>query len=254
MSIPNLNLPSVQQKIERAKEYSNIIKEYARLFNEDVDSIIKSIFSEIREAVRSNDDIDNILDRLLEQIRENISLLISQSIDTACKRENEDSYKYGVLFPLTIAQCSIAYYEGTLNKYRKILENEISFAIDEGYADDMIVFLSNPQAYVANKKRGLLDLKSNINGISSGVSYSFTENIKKLGISVAALSYTNAEMYFWENNKNIVGYFGNRNSNYPCPLCDEYANIFIPMSQGMIYPLHNRCVCAVIPLSQNELI
>ena len=254
MPTPNLNLASVQEKIKEAKKYSNIIKDNAQSFNGNVGKLINLFFRDIQEAVRFGDDIDKILDSLIAQIREYLAHTIELSITAACEREREDKDTYLFLLPVEVTQCSTAYYEDTLTKYRDILKSEIEFAIESGYTEDMSIFLHNPQGYMAGKKNGLLSLKENIKEVSNGVSYSFSDNMRKLGISVAALSYTNTEMYIWKTKESIAGYFGTRNSNYPCALCDQYAHIFIPISQGMIYPLHNRCVCSVVPLSQSELL
>ena len=117
----------------------------------------------------------------------------------------------------------------------------------------MNLFLFNPTAYMNDKKNGLLALKEGITGVSKGVAYAFGDNMKKLGISMAALAYTNSLAEIWNVKGGVAYYFGVRNSNYPCPLCDSYAHIPIPFSQGMIYPLHNRCVCSIVQVYQNEI-
>lgn len=254
MSTVNLRLPSIQTKIEQAKKDSNLIKENAQRFNKDISALTSQLFGQISDAVYHRRDTQSILDQYFIEVEEYIGSILDDSIRAACNREEVDTDRYLCLLPLLIPECSTSHYKEPLDRYRSILEQEIRYATEHGYNDEIAIFLSNPQGYIAKEKGGLFSLKTDVKGVSNGVSYSLTDNLKKLGISVAALSYVNTEFYFWKSKQDIVGYFGVRNSNYPCPLCDEYANIFIPMQQGMVYPLHNRCVCAVVPISQNELI
>lgn len=254
MSTPNLNLESVQNKIEQAKQYSNIIKDSARLFNGQISTIIRQSYGDIAEAVRLGGDIDYLLNDLMDKVRQECIHIIERSIETASAREGQDSDTNKYILPLAVQQCSMAYYEDTLNRYMNILKSEIEFAIEGEYIDDMFIFLSNPQGYMSGIKGGLYQLKNEVSDIKNGISYSFSDNMKKLGISIAALAYANAELYIWKSSGNIVGYFGVRNSNFPCALCDMYAHLFFPISQGMVYPLHNRCVCAIVPLTQNEIL
>ena len=254
MSTVNLSLPTIRKKIEQAKNGSNIIKDNAQRFNKDISALTSTMFRNVSDAVRSNKVFTPVLDQYFVEIEDCLAFLIDESMKASCEREDEDYDRYMYFLPLVVPECSVSHYKDTLNRYRSILAQEIDYAVEHGYTDDLAIFLANPQGYVSRKKDGLIGLKTGIEGVSGGVSYSLSDNLKKLGISVAALSYVNTEMYLWKTKSEIVGYFGVRNSNYPCPLCDEYANIFIPISQGMIYPLHNRCVCGVIPITQSELI
>lgn len=247
------NNPVIQDRINRARKDVDEIKRKALEFNLNIEGLFSSYIKDIRYAILSRRDYRSIIDELSEAVDAQIESILSNSMRLACEREGYDYDTLRYIFPLEAIECSYNHYTDTITKYYDILREEIAFAIDSGYIEDLPIFLSNPQAYMSSKKNGLNELKGAISEAGRGVSYSFSENMKKLGISVAALSYANAELALWKRNGAIEGYFGVRNSDYPCPLCDEYANVFIPISQGMLYPLHNRCVCAVVPLYQNEL-
>ena len=49
-----------------------------------------------------------------------------------------------------------------------------------------------------------------------------------------------------------IGYIGHRGSSFPCQECDDQANRFHSLSEGMIYPLHPNCVCYVTPVLKND--
>lgn len=245
--------PQLRAKIARAREYGDRIKALSATHNTQVERIFRRHLTLLKSALASGGSTAAILDSLLSSLRELLEALISGSAQVACEREEADSDTQLALLLATISMCDISYYEDTLTRYRNILDDEVRFAIEGGYTADIDLFLLNPMAYMSGKKNGLQDLKEDIGDVSKGVSYSFAENMKKLGISVAALVYANAEFELWRNMGDIEGYMGVRNSSYPCALCDSWAHVFVPMSQGMIYPLHNRCVCSIIPLRQSEL-
>jgi hypothetical protein len=204
--------------------------------------------------ILKGEPVDNIVDSLIMEIGELLEELLRKSVSLAIEREGED---IDILLPFIlqgVEQCSLDYYLDALDRYKSILLDEIRFAIEQGYISDISTFLSNPQGYMAGKKGGLQGLKDAVKDAGQGVSYSFRENLSKIGISISMLSYANAELWLWRRAGEIVGYYGKRNSNYPCPLCDDYAYMFIPIEQGMIYPLHNRCVCSIVPLRQGEIL
>lgn len=51
-----------------------------------------------------------------------------------------------------------------------------------------------------------------------------------------------------------IGYIGHRGSSFPCQECDDEANRFHSLSEGMIYPLHPNCVCYITPVFRNDII
>lgn len=254
MSTPNRNLKSVQEKEAIAQEYSDKVKALARRFNIDTQRLLKAYFPLIQRAVSQGYSVDSIIDSLAAEIETLMDELINKSITFAIEREEEDKDICLPLIASLVPECSLDYYLEALEKYKRILKEEIDLAVEMGYTNDLIIFLSNPQGYASGKKGGLLALKEGVSEVSSGVSYSLGENLRKIGISISALVLTNAIFWLWGRNGEIIGYYGKRNSNYPCPYCDDHAYIFYPMSMGMIYPLHNRCVCAVIPLRLNEIL
>lgn len=245
--------PQIRERISQAKRDVGRIRDMALEFNVDIEGLISLYMKQIRYAILSHSDYTHLISELEHTLNGLIDELLKKTIQLACEREGYDYNIFQYILPMDAPQCSLGYYADTMARYKSILIDEITFAVDGGYVDDLTVFLDNPTAYMSDKKGGLLELTYAVSEAGRGVSYSFSENMKKLGISVAALSYANAVFSLWKRDGNIVGYFGVRNSSYPCPLCDSYANVFIPISQGMQYPLHNRCVCSVVPLYQNEL-
>lgn len=246
--------PHIQSKIALARQYGDRIKSLSSVYDTQVDRIFKRHIALLKNILVSGGDATSVVDSLLASLRELLEALITGCTQVACEREDEDSDTQLSLLLATVPQCAISYYDDTLTRYRSILINEIAFAKDKELVRDIDLFLFNPMAYMSSRKGGLLDLKENVEGVFKGVSYSFMDNMKKLGISAAALAYANAEYELWRNEGYVAGYIGVRNSNFPCPLCDSYAYRFTPMSEGMVYPLHNRCVCSIIPLHQNELL
>lgn len=256
MPTPNLNNPQVQQKVANALRYGSMVKEKILEHNTLARTLIDGYIRKINAAIQKGEAYTQHIEALLFDLGFMLNDVLTDSIRLAIDKEGENLAIEALMdsIPLAVDKCSLSYYQTTIEKYGRILSNEIIFAIENGYLDDLTLFLSNPQGYIADKKDGLQRLKSSIDDAGRGVSYSFAENINKLVASAAALAFTNAQMYLWGRKSNIIGYIGVRNSNYPCPLCDSYAYQFIPMSQGMIYPLHNRCVCTVIPLTESELL
>ena len=248
-----LDTPQMRAKIALAKEYGDKVKSISFAYNRQLRSIWERHLSLIRKAIAKREYIEPILDSLISSLRELLSQVIDSTIGLAYKREDLDDKNIISFIPMMAAQCNVSYYDDTLLKYKGILQEEIDFALENGYTDELPIFLDNPLAYLTLKQTGLLSFKDSIQEAGKGVSYSFGENMKKLGISVAALAYANAQFSIWNQNSAISGYFGVRNSSYPCPLCDSYAYRFIPMSEGMVYPLHNRCVCSIVPVTQSEL-
>lgn len=245
--------PQLRAKIAIAREYSDRVKSIYAAYSAELRKIWRRHLSMLRQAIAVGGSTSRVLDLLIAELEELLLRVIEGSITLACEREEVDRDRYLMLIPMSVPQCNLDYYEYTLSRYGGILREEIALAIERGYGEDIERMLEDPMLYMSGKKDGLIALKEGVSQVEKGVSYSFLGNMKKLGISVAALAFTNAEFELWKANGGVDGYFGVRNSSYPCSLCDSYAYRFIPMSQGMVYPLHNRCVCAVIPLRQSEL-
>lgn len=248
-----LDNPNLKAKIELAKKYGDKVKSVSLAYNAELSRLWNRHLTLLQKASINSQYADSILDSLIDSLRELLSRVIAGVIALAMEKEEMQDENMGELIPLMVAQCNVAYYNDTLDKYKGILREEIAFAVENGYLDELPIFLENPLAYLSLKQHGLIDFKESVKDAGKGVSYSFSENMKKLGISVAAMAFTNAQFSIWNQNSGIIGYFGVRNSNYPCAMCDEQAYQFVPMSAGMIYPLHNRCVCVPVYLTQNDL-
>ena len=247
--------PLQRQKIALAKEYGNRVKEVSLGYNRQVEAIWRRWLSLIKITLSRGEDIEVMVDTLLQQMRSLLEEVLGVCIDLALERETESETEKMLyaLMPLEVEQCNIGYYDQTLDKYKGILTMEILLAQELGFTDELELFLYNPMSFMADKGDGMARLKDEVDG-GQGVSYSFFENMKKLGISAAALSYSNALHHIWENKGTTQWYYGVRNSNYPCALCDSYAYVLQPMDAGMIYPLHNRCVCSIVPVNQSEIL
>lgn len=254
MPTVHFDSPQIKRKIAIAREYGDRIKSVSLAYNTHVDRIFKKYISQLRVALTTGSNTDIILDNLIADLRAILLELIGRSLDIACEREGVDKDIYSTLLPMDVPQCNIEYYDETLDKYKEILSLELLIARELGFDSELELFLANPQGIMSSRRGGLLELQQKVPAVDKGVSYSFGANMKKLGISVAAMVYSTASMQLWKNKGDVAGYFGVRNSNYPCPLCDDHAYIFMPIEAGMIYPLHNRCVCSTVPVNQSELL
>lgn len=246
--------PSQRAKIALAREYGDRVKALSYSYNEEVERVWKKYMPSLRLAMQMGQDVEHILDAIISDMRALLVILIQDAADLAVEREvdNDADRLFFGLIPLEVEQCNMGYYEDALGRYREILELDLIIAKELGFADDLEMFLYNPLAFLAGDTEGLIRLKNEVPA-GQGVSYSFFENMKKIGISAAALSYTNALYHIWEKGGEVLYYYGVRNSNYPCALCDGEAYMLHRMDEGMIYPLHNRCVCSVIPLRQSDM-
>lgn len=254
MPTVQFNSPAIKEKIAIARGYGDRIKSLSLAYNKQVDRIFKRYISSLRVALSTGGNTDTILDNLIADLRAVLEELIGRSMEIACEREEVDKDIYSTLLPMDVPECNIEYYDEALDKYKEILSLEMLIAKELGFDSELELFLVNPQGIMSTRKGGLLELQEKVPAVDKGVSYSFGVNMKKLGISAAALVYATASMQLWKNRGDVNGYFGVRNSNYPCPLCDSYAYEFIPMAQGMVYPLHNRCVCSIVPVTQSEIL
>ena len=245
---------SERAKIALAREYGDKVKALSYSYNEKVERVWKKYMPSLRLAMQRGEAIEPIVDAIIFEMRSLLTILIDEAANTAVERETqegEDTTAY-YFIPFEVEQCNINYYEEALAKYREILELDLIIAKEMGFADELEMFLYNPLAFLAGNTEGLIRLKNEVPA-GQGVSYSFFENMKKIGISAAALAYTNALYYIWGKDGDVLYYYGVRNSNYPCALCDGEAYVLHRMDEGMIYPLHNRCVCSVIPLRQSDM-
>lgn len=254
MSTANLNNEQVKEKIAQALQYSGMIKDTVLARSHTSGVIIDNYINKIRNAMARNDDYTPLIKELIFELEFQIESVLESSIRLAAQREDADIDILLYTLPLYMPKCGLDYYRTTIQRYEAILIEELQYAKENGIVNDLATFLSNPQGYISSKKNGLQTLKESVTSVQRGVSYSIYDNIKKLIASGAALSFTNAKMYLWEKSGTVIGYMGVRGSNFPCALCDSYAYVFIPMSSGMIYPLHNRCVCAIVPLTRNEIL
>lgn len=253
MPTVHFDSPSERAKIALAREYGDRVKALSYSYNEEVERVWKKYLPSLRLALSMGEDTGHILDAIIFEMRALLSILIDEAVNVAVEREaqEEDTAAY-YLIPFEVEQCNINYYEDALAKYREILELDLIIAGEMGFADELEMFLYNPLAFLAGDTDGLIRLKNEVPA-GQGVSYSFFENMKKIGISAAALSYCNALHHIWKSEGDVLYYYGVRNSNYPCALCDGEAYMLHRMDEGMIYPLHNRCVCSVIPLRQSDM-
>ena len=246
--------PREKEKIALAKEYSDRVKAISYSYNDELERVWRKWMPSLRLALQRGDATAAIVDALVSDMRALLVFVVQDAADLAVEREfGTDNPKYLLygLLPLEVPQCNISYYEEALDKYREILELDLIIATEMGFADELEMFLYNPLAFLAGDADGLIRLKNEVPA-GKGVSYSFFENMKRLGISAAALSYANALHHIWQKEGAAVFYYGVRNSNYPCELCDSYAYVLQPMGQ-MVYPLHNRCVCTIVPVYQNDM-
>lgn len=254
MPTVHFDSPSERAKIALAREYGDRVKALSYSYNEEVERVWKKYLPSLRLALSMGEDTAPVLDAIISEMQALLVILIQDAADLAVEREvdnDADRFLFG-LIPLDVEQCNINYYEDALAKYREILELDLMIAKEMGFADELEIFLYNPLAFLAGDTDGLIRLKNEVPA-GQGVSYSFFENMKKIGISAAALSYCNALHHIWATNGDVLYYYGVRNSNYPCALCDGEAYMLHRMDEGMIYPLHNRCVCSVIPLRQSDM-
>lgn len=252
--MPMLNLPQsvLDERIREAKSFSDAIKQYSTTFGLKADRLIRSCIHNIHLALLRGEPIGGLLDELFLDLEQMLLDCLDYTFNLACERENADTSRWLYLFPLLDSRCSLSFYQDAIGKYRNIIEQEIEFAQRSGFSRSMETFLLNPQGYISKKKDGLLRLKEGVSEVNKGVSYSLMDNIKKIGITALTVSGLAAMYHLWQD-RGVVAYYGIRNSNYPCSLCDDYARRIIPMSEGMVYPLHNRCVCSVVYVNQNEL-
>lgn len=248
-----VDTPHMKAKIALAREYGDKVKELSLDFNEKFDRSWRHYLTKIRKDIASGKDTKDTLDDLFSTSRTLLAGLLSGCVRLICEREHEDYDRYGALLSSSVEQCGIGYYEDSLNRYREIVSEEIQFAVNDGKYYDISLFLLNPLGYMSDRKNGVSALKEGIQEVGKGVSYSLADNMKRLGISAAALAYSFGLLELWKSKGGIEGYFGVRNSTFPCSLCDSHAYEFIPLSGGMIYPLHNRCVCSIVPVTQSEL-
>lgn len=254
MPTVHFDSPSIRRKIATAREYGDRIKSISLDYNTQVDRIFKRYIQSLRIALTSGDNTDIIVNNLIGDLRAILNELIGRSMEIACQREGVDSELYTALLSAEVPECNIEHYDEALEKYKEILTLELLMARELGFDSELELFLVNPQGIMSSRRGGLLELQQGVSAVDKGVSYSFGVNMKKLGISAAAMVYATASMQLWKNNGDVSYYFGVRNSNYPCPLCDEYQYQLIPLSAGMIYPLHNRCVCSTVPVNQSEIL
>lgn len=98
--------------------------------------------------------------------------------------------------------------------------------------------------------------------LNKGVAQVLVNKGQHLGMGISNASYvaintlgrfTIADAWMYDDYlgmdaQGAIGYIGHRGSSFPCSLCDEAVNIFHAISEGMIYPLHPRCVCYVTPV------
>lgn len=78
-------------------------------------------------------------------------------------------------------------------------------------------------------------LLSNGLHLGIGVSNSSFNSINTLGRFTISDSWM-YNSYLDMDSYGAIGYIGHRGSSYPCSLCDDEANRFHPLSDGMIYP------------------
>ena len=86
-----------------------------------------------------------------------------------------------------------------------------------------------------------------------GISNSAFNSINTLG------RYTIGDAWMYDgyldmDAQGAIGYIGHRGSSFPCQECDDEANRFHSLSEGMIYPLHPNCVCYITPVFRNDII
>lgn len=244
--------PREKQKIAQAKAYGNRVKEISYAYNEEVERIWRKHMSSLKLALKLGEDTSHIVDVLVNEMRILLMDALDSSWQTAMAREGLEKEIPFRNLTFDVPQCNIDYYEETLDKYKEILTLEMLIAQELGLADELELFLLNPKVYMSGRENGIVELQERVPG-GKGVSYSFLENMKKLGISAAALSYSFALYHIWKSEGAVQFYYGVRNSSYPCSLCDSYAYMLIPMAQGMVYPLHNRCVCSIVPVYQSDM-
>jgi hypothetical protein len=76
--------------------------------------------------------------------------------------------------------------------------------------------------------------------------------IASKGALETMLTYAVADAWtWWQNDKakddGAFGYFVLRGSSYPCPICDDAAEVFHPINDTEhIVPLHLNCKCYIV--------
>ena len=201
--------------------------------------------------------IDDIINKLRDDIYASIYEMAEKAAKTACEKEN---YEYDE--KVLLAFLSLKIGNNTLNErisyyisnFKTEIEAYISIGMIKGLKSLNILNL-----WDLNKRKPFEsdDIKKNIGKLAAkgfskfhyfgkGIESSSFLGLKEIETNNTYQAYNYILVTIW-HDKGIKGWYSERGSSYPCPICDDEVGIIHPITE-YFFGYHLRCCCIMVPM------
>jgi hypothetical protein len=252
-------------------QYRDIVINEMAKSGDNINKIIKKRASEIIAAsllFKSNDftfsdnsivkkKVNDIVDKLKDDIYTSIYGMAEKAAKTACDKEGYeyDSKVLSAFLALKIGNNTlderISYY---ISNFTTEIEAFISVGIKNGLKSLNILNL-----WELNKKKPFEFslIKDNVGKLSAkgfskyryygkGIESSSFLGLKEVETNNTYQAYNYMLSTIWKD-KGVKGWYTERGSNYPCPICDDEVGIIHPMTD-YFFGYHLRCCCVMVEM------
>lgn len=271
----------INNRISEARKHINDLLDEESHVEEDIKSCMRSFVRQIITAslgfkslgkafqFSANDDLESKVNGIMSEFKDSIYDITERRVlrsKILSENRNKSNIEDAIILGFVFGKLGEYTYRERLNIYSIQIKMEIEAAIASGMFEGMsevqilnqIMMYSNlpyvnPSIREAIKKGGFAAIRIKSQGITYGTGRytSGIANLKRIEITAISQGYNYANHRIWGNDKNIIGYYAFRNSNYPCVTCDD--NVGFHKITDLTLPVHGNCVCGSFPVYKGEM-
>lgn len=255
MAVITIPAEELKSRVQSSKAITRSIAVKHSRHTQATDRVFRKAVRDIQKAAIAgdNDKIEDILARLQSEVmdilKDDLAFAVALALDSM---EVEDASLLDDGTEESRDKTRTPFYLPAVAGYISILRREIAWFISSGLKlGDLALFLANPAYYLLGK--GLYKKFKESVSAGGGRNYCVRKDLAKIGLyALSSAVYEAKARILRIQGRRVLGYVGFRNGDYPCPTCDYYAGLFMPIER-MVYPLHVNCICGWYEVYADEV-
>lgn len=269
----------INKRIEETRKYINDLLDEEAHADEDIKSRLRSHIRQIIIAsmgmpgrsfrFSDNEKLEKTIDSIMAEFKDSVYDITEKRVlrsKTLSENRNKSNIDDAIILGFVFGRLGKYTFRERLNMYANQIKMEVEAAVAAGLfkgmsTDQILNYIMmyantpylNPDIQEAIRKGGFAATRIQSQGITYGTGRytSGFANLKRMEIMAISQGYNYANHRIWGKDKNIIGYYAFRNSNYPCELCDD--NVGFHKITDLTLPVHSHCVCGAFPVFKGEM-
>lgn len=270
----------IDKRINETRKYINDLLDEESRADEDIKSHLRS---HVRQIIISslglnitgysfrfsdNKELEKTIDNIMAEFKNSVYDITERRVlrsKTLSENRNKSNIDDAIILGFVFGKLGKYTFRERLNMYANQVKMEVEAAVAAGLFKGMnenqilnqiMMYINtpylNPVIQEAIRKGGFAASRIQSQGITYGTGRytSGFANLKRIEITAISQGYNYANHRIWNGDKNIIGYYAFRNSNYPCELCDD--NVGFHKITDLTLPVHSNCQCGAFPIYKGE--